>query len=120
MNVMATGISACLLRVAGIGKKNLYMEYVVKKATLGGLMSKHKRIALLLGMATLISLVISACGGPAGSSGGGTPTASCPSVSGLVGAGSTFDNPLFSQMFAPNNYPKSKCGVNVNNNDRGR
>jgi len=32
----------------------------------------------------------------------------------LTGAGSTFDNPLFSQMFAPSNYPTTKCGVNVN------
>jgi phosphate transport system substrate-binding protein len=69
----------------------------------------------MLGVALLVSVLITACGGGSGSSGGnGTPTASCPSVSGLTGAGSTFDNPLFSQMFAPSNYPKSKCGVNVN------
>jgi len=70
----------------------------------------------MLGVALLISVFISACGGSgSGSSGGsGTPTASCPSVSGLTGAGSTFDNPLFSKMFAPSNYPASKCGVNVN------
>src|SRR5205085_5512793 len=78
-------------------------------------MSKQWRIALLLGVAMAISIFISACGGsPSGSGGNGTSTTSCPSVSGLTGAGSTFDNPLFSQMFAPSNYPKSKCGVNVN------
>jgi phosphate transport system substrate-binding protein len=78
-------------------------------------MSKQQRIALLLGVAVAISIFISACGGSSGGSGGnGTSTTSCPSVSGLTGAGSTFDNPLFSQMFAPSNYPKSKCGVNVN------
>lgn len=78
-------------------------------------MLKQKRVALVFGVAVLISLFISACGGGGtGSSGNGTPTASCPSVSGLIGAGSTFDDPLFSQMFAPNAYPKSKCGVNVN------
>lgn len=74
-------------------------------------MPKHKRIALLVGVAVIISLVLSACGGSA--SGNGT-TASCPSISGLTGAGSTFDNPLFSQMFAPYAYPKAKCGLNVN------
>src|SRR5258706_4328181 len=79
-------------------------------------MRKQSHIALMLGLALLISVFISACGGSGSgsSNGNGTPTASCPSVSGLTGAGSTFDNPLFSQMFAPNNYPKSKCGVNVN------
>lgn len=77
-------------------------------------MSKQRRIALLLGVAMAISIIISACGSSATGSGNGTSTTSCPSVSGLTGAGSTFDNPLFSQMFAPSNYPKSKCGVNVN------
>jgi phosphate transport system substrate-binding protein len=78
-------------------------------------MTKQWRIALLLGVAMAISIIISACGsGSSGSGGNGTSTTSCPSVSGLTGAGSTFDNPLFSQMFAPSNYPKSKCGVNVN------
>lgn len=77
-------------------------------------MLKQKRLALFLGAAVVISVFISACGG-GGNSGSGTPgTSSCPSVSGLTGAGSTFDNPLFSKMFAPNNYPKTKCGVNVN------
>jgi phosphate transport system substrate-binding protein len=76
-------------------------------------MPKHKNLALLVGVAVVISMLISACGGTTTTS-NGTPTASCPSVSGLTGAGSTFDNPLFSQMFAPANYPKSKCGVNVN------
>jgi len=77
-------------------------------------MSKQRHIALLLGVAVVISIIISACGSGTGGSGNGTSSTSCPSVSGLTGAGSTFDNPLFSQMFAPSNYPKSKCGVNVN------
>lgn len=76
-------------------------------------MRKQSHLALMLGVALIVSVLISACGGGSGG-GNGTPTASCPSVSGLTGAGSTFDNPLFSQMFAPSNYPKSKCGVNVN------
>ena len=81
-------------------------------------MRKQSRMTIILGIAVLVSLLISACGGSStgGSTttAGQTPTASCPSVSGLTGAGSTFDNPLFSQMFAPSNYPKAKCGVNVN------
>ncbi|HEV2580967.1 MAG TPA: phosphate ABC transporter substrate-binding protein PstS [Ktedonobacteraceae bacterium] len=77
-------------------------------------MLKQSRLALVLGVALAISVLISACGSPTTTGGGGTPTASCPSVSGLTGAGSTFDNPLFSQMFAASNYPTTKCGVNVN------
>jgi phosphate transport system substrate-binding protein len=81
-------------------------------------MRKQSRMTIMLGFAVLVSLLISACSsGSSGSStpgAGNTPTASCPAVSGLTGAGSTFDNPLFSKMFAPNNYPKTKCGVNVN------
>ena len=76
-------------------------------------MQKRSRLTIILGIAVLVSLLITACGSTGGG-GNGTPTASCPSVSGLTGAGSTFDNPLFSQMFAPSNYPKAKCGVNVN------
>ena len=60
----------------------------------------------------MVSLFISACGGT--SAGSSTPTASCPSVSGLTGAGATFPAPLYTKMFEPANYPKSKCGVNVN------
>lgn len=77
-------------------------------------MLRQKRIAFFFGMALVITVFFSGCGGSSGNPGSGTPTASCPSVSGLTGAGSTFDNPLFSQMFAPANYPKAKCGVNVN------
>ena len=77
-------------------------------------MSHQKHLALLVGAAVMIGMILSACGGGTGSSGTPTPSASCPSISGLTGAGSTFDNPLFSQMFAPANYPKTKCGVNVN------
>lgn len=77
-------------------------------------MKIRSRMTIMLGIAVLVSLVISACGSTGGSGGNGTPTANCPSVSGLTGAGSTFDNPLFSEMFKPSNYPASKCGVNVN------
>lgn len=77
-------------------------------------MPKPKHMALLMGVALVISVFLSACGNSGSANGTGTPTASCPAVGGLTGAGSTFDNPLFSQMFAPANYPKTKCGVNVN------
>lgn len=75
-------------------------------------MLKRWHIAPVFAVMVLLSMLISACGGSSGSN--GTTTTSCPSVSGLTGAGSTFDNPLFSQMFAPSNYPKTKCGTNVN------
>ncbi len=81
-------------------------------------MRKQSRMTIMVGMAVLISLLISACGSTSTGSStptpGQTPTATCPSISGLTGAGSTFDNPLFSQMFAPSNYPTTKCGLNVN------
>jgi phosphate transport system substrate-binding protein len=77
-------------------------------------MLKHWRYALLAGLAVAITLFISACGGGGTGSGTGNTGPSCPSISGLTGAGSTFDNPLFSEMFKPSNYPATKCGVKVN------
>ncbi len=73
-------------------------------------MLKQWRIAIIL---MALGVFISACGST-GNGSNGTPAATCPSVSGLTGAGSTFDNPLFSQMFAPSAYPTTKCGTNVN------
>ncbi len=78
-------------------------------------MLKHKGIALLLGVVAAISVFISACGSTPPPTGSGTPTTpSCPAVSGLTGAGATFPAPLYTKMFSPDNYPKAKCGVNVN------
>lgn len=71
-------------------------------------MVKKLRVTFLLAAVVVLSSLIAACGGSS------TTASSCPSVSGLTGAGSTFDNPLFSQMFAPYAYPKAKCGLNVN------
>src|SRR5579859_6606255 len=90
--------------------------YNARRKRAGGIMRKQSRMTIMLGIAVLVSLFISACGstGSGTPGAGNTPSAACPSISGLTGAGSTFDNPLFSQMFAPNNYPKSKCGLNVN------
>ncbi len=76
-------------------------------------MSKLQRIALFLGIAMVVTVLISACGGTSGGN-GTTNTSSCPSISGMTGAGSTFDNPLFSKMFSPSAFPASKCGFNVN------
>ncbi len=66
----------------------------------------------LVAMALLsLTLILAACGGTTTTS--GTPSGpTCPSVSQLNGAGSTFINPLFSKMFAE--YPNAKCGLNVN------
>ncbi len=81
-------------------------------------MQKRSRMMIMLGIAALVSLLISACGGSStGSStpgAGNTPTATCPSISGLTGAGATFPAPLYTKMFEPSNYPASKCGVQVN------
>src|SRR5713226_1148888 len=75
-------------------------------------MVKRSRIALVLAVAMAVSILISACGGstnppPATGTGNG-----CPAAKALTGAGSTFDNPLFSKMFSV--YPSVKCGINVN------
>ena len=73
-------------------------------------MVKRSRIALVLAVAMAVSILISACGGstpPATGTGNG-----CPATKALTGAGSTFDNPLFSKMFSV--YPSVKCGINVN------
>ncbi len=73
-------------------------------------MVKRSRIALVLAVAMTVSMLISACGG---STPPGTGTGNgCPATKALTGAGSTFDNPLFSKMFSV--YPSVKCGINVN------
>lgn len=81
-------------------------------------MRKQSRMTIMVGIAVLVSLLISACGssntGSSTPTPGQTPTASCPSVSGLTGAGATFPAPLYSKMFEPTNYPTTRCGVNVN------
>ena len=66
-----------------------------------------------LGAMALLGLTVTlaACGGTTATT--GTPSGpTCPSVSQLNGAGSTFINPLFSKMFAE--FPNAKCGLNVN------
>jgi phosphate transport system substrate-binding protein len=79
-------------------------------------MRKQSRMTIMLGIAVLMSLLISACGSTTTGSGtptaGNTPAASCPSTKSLNGAGSTFDGPLFSKLFTV--YPGVQCGANVN------
>jgi phosphate transport system substrate-binding protein len=67
-----------------------------------------------LGVMALLSLtlILAACGGTTTTTSGTPSGPTCPSVSQLNGAGSTFINPLFSKMFAE--YPSAKCGLNVN------
>ena len=73
------------------------------------------RLLRRLGTTLLLSLMLllAACGS-SNTSGGATGStgATCPSTKALNGGGSTFVNPLFSKMFTE--YPKAKCGANVN------
>src|SRR6266699_783947 len=83
---------------------------ISQEREIGGRMVKRSRIALVLAVAMAVSILISACGGstpPATGTGNG-----CPATKALTGAGSTFDNRLFSKMFSV--YRSVKCGINVN------
>lgn len=51
-------------------------------------------------------LMLIGCGSPSA-----TGSQGCPAVSGLRGAGSTFDAPLFNKLFAV--YPHQQCGLSV-------
>lgn len=62
-----------------------------------------------LGGVIASTLALAACGGSGGGTGSG---ATCPQTTSLTGAGSTFDNPLFSKMFAQ--YVATGCHVQVN------
>jgi phosphate transport system substrate-binding protein len=75
---------------------------------------KHRLTSLWTGALLGLLLMLAACGSQPATSGGGggTPTPSCPATKTLTGAGSTFDNPLFSKMFSE--YVNVKCGVEVN------
>ena len=60
---------------------------------------------LLLALSTLLA----ACGSDTTQSVAAGQGTACPSTSGLQGSGSTFDNPLFSKMFAA--YAQVSCGT---------
>lgn len=63
-----------------------------------------------LGVVLASTLVLAACGTPTAT---GTGTGStCPQTTSLIGAGSTFDNPLFSKMFPE--YAATGCHIQVN------
>jgi phosphate transport system substrate-binding protein len=59
-----------------------------------------------IGAALASSLLVAACGTTP------TTTAGCPQTNSLTGAGSTFDAPLFSQMFTT--YANTGCNIQVN------
>ena len=66
-----------------------------------------------MGAVMASSLVIAACGGTSSTgTTSGTATVACPTTTSLTGAGSTFDAPLFSKLFAE--YANAKCNVQVN------
>ncbi|SRR5579871_953644 len=58
---------------------------------------------LLLASALLVAFSFASCSGGSGSGGGTDSTSSSSSSDALIGAGSTFDNPLFSKMFSEYN-----------------
>ena len=73
----------------------------------------HHLLTRLGAMALLsLTVILAACGETTTTTSGTPSGPTCPSVSSLNGAGSTFVNPLFSKMFAE--YPSAKCGLNVN------
>lgn len=59
-----------------------------------------------------LTLLLTACGSSTSTGSGTGSGQSCPSTKQLNGAGSTFDNPLFSKLFSV--YPTARCGANVN------
>ncbi len=61
-----------------------------------------------LGAALASSLLVAACG----TTPSGTGASTCPQTTSLIGAGSTFDAPLFSQMFTT--YANTGCKIQVN------
>ena len=72
------------------------------------------RIVTRLGIGALLGLAVlfAGCGSSTSAVGAGTPTAvPCPSTTSLSGTGSTFDNPLFTKMFA--SYANATCNVQV-------
>jgi phosphate transport system substrate-binding protein len=73
-----------------------------------------------LGVGALLGLAIlfAGCGSSTATVGAGTPTqVPCPSTTSLSGAGSTFDNPLFTKMFQ--SYSSATCTVQVTYNSVG-
>jgi phosphate transport system substrate-binding protein len=66
----------------------------------------------LLGALLATTVILAGCGSSSTTGGTGTAgTKKCPSTNSLTGAGSTFDNPLFSVMFE--NYVNVHCGAQV-------
>lgn len=74
-------------------------------------MSLFSRTRLGLVALASVTMLFAACGSASTANNGGSGPA-CPSTQGLTGAGSTFDNPLFTKQFSV--YPSAKCGIQVN------
>jgi phosphate transport system substrate-binding protein len=75
----------------------------------------HLRVRGYLASFALLGLALfmAACGSEPAATGPGTPTAvPCPNTTSLTGAGSTFDNPLFTKMFS--DYANTGCNIEVN------
>ena len=64
-------------------------------------------VFLLLALSTLLA----ACGSDTTQPVAAGPGTTCPTTTGLQGSGSTFDNPLFTKMFAA--YAQVSCGIGV-------
>ena len=58
-----------------------------------------------------LSTLLTACGSDTTQSVAPGQGTTCPTTSGLQGSGSTFDNPLFTKMFAA--YVQVPCGIDV-------
>jgi phosphate transport system substrate-binding protein len=77
--------------------------------------STHQRRKAFCCFSTLLlfalSTLLAACGSDATQSVAPGQGTTCPTTSGLQGSGSTFDNPLFTKMFAA--YVQVSCGIDV-------
>ena len=74
---------------------------------------QRRRVCCCFGVFLLLALstLLTACGADTTQLAAVGQGTTCPSTSALQGAGSTFDAPLFSKMFAA--YAKVSCGLDV-------
>ncbi len=80
----------------------LLFSHRSRRSTLGGM-------TLATGL-LLLTMLLSACGSTSNTP--GASATACPQTNSLTGAGSTFDNPLFTKMFA--DYANTGCNIEVN------
>ncbi len=93
-----------MLCVSGCEEESMYLLSDRSQRSMPG--------RLMAGMLLLaLTVLLGACGGSStATNSSGTPVP-CPSTSALTGAGSTFDNPLFSKMFTE--YARVGCQIQV-------